>query len=60
MDVTYEERDAGSEGEVIDHVVATLSEASGFCVVDTASDSWCCTRGVSPLWKSRPEAQSIN
>ena len=30
MDVTYEDRDAGSEGEVIDHVVATLSGASGF------------------------------
>jgi hypothetical protein len=29
MDVTYEDRDAGSEGEVIDHVVSTLSEASG-------------------------------
>ena len=28
-DVTYEDRDAGSEGEVIDHVVSTLSEASG-------------------------------
>ena len=30
MDVTYEDRDAGSEDEVIDHVVATLSGASGF------------------------------
>ncbi len=29
MDVTYEERDAGSEDEVIDHVVAALSEDSG-------------------------------
>ena len=29
MDVTYEERDAGSEAEVIDHVVSTLSEDSG-------------------------------
>ncbi|MCW2766245.1 MAG: hypothetical protein JWO11_2204 [Nocardioides sp.] len=29
MDVTYEWRDAGSEAEVIDHVVATLSEDSG-------------------------------
>ena len=29
MDVTYEDRDAGSEGEVIDHVVSALSEASG-------------------------------
>src|SRR3954454_6049030 len=29
MDVMYEERDAGSEGEVIDHVVSTLSEAAG-------------------------------
>jgi len=29
MDVAYEERDASSEGEVIDHVVSTLSEASG-------------------------------
>jgi len=29
IDVTYEDRDAGSEGEVIDHVVSTLSEASG-------------------------------
>jgi len=24
----------------------------------TASDSWCCTRGVSPPWRSRPAAQS--
>jgi hypothetical protein len=29
IDVTYEDRDAGSEGEVIDHVVSTLSGASG-------------------------------
>ena len=29
MDVTYEERDAGSEDEVVDHVVAALSEDSG-------------------------------
>ena len=29
MDVTYEERDAGSEDEVIDHVVSTLAEAFG-------------------------------
>jgi hypothetical protein len=29
MDVTYEEREAGSEAEVIDHVVSTLSEDSG-------------------------------
>jgi len=29
MDVTYEDRDAGNEGEVIDHVVSALSEASG-------------------------------
>ncbi len=29
MDVTYEERDAGSEDEVIDHVVSTLAEDSG-------------------------------
>jgi hypothetical protein len=29
MDVTYEERDADSEAEVIDHVVSTLSEDSG-------------------------------
>jgi hypothetical protein len=29
MDVTYENRDACSEGEVIDHVVSTLSEVSG-------------------------------
>ena len=29
MDVTYEDRDAGSEGEVIDNVVGTLSESSG-------------------------------
>jgi hypothetical protein len=29
MDVTYEDRDAGSEGEVIEHVVSTMSEASG-------------------------------
>ena len=43
---------------LIDHVVSTLSEASGFCAVDTASDSWCCMRGVSPLWRSRRAAQS--
>jgi hypothetical protein len=29
MDVTYEERDASSADEVIDHVVSTLAEASG-------------------------------
>jgi hypothetical protein len=29
VDVTYEEREAGSEAEVIDHVVSTLSEDSG-------------------------------
>jgi hypothetical protein len=29
IDVTYEEREAGSEAEVIDHVVSTLSEDSG-------------------------------
>ena len=29
MDVTYEERDASSEDEVIDHVVSTLAEVSG-------------------------------
>lgn len=29
MDVTYEERDEGSEDEVIDHVVSTLAEDSG-------------------------------
>jgi hypothetical protein len=29
VDVTYEERDAGSEAEVVEHIVATLSEASG-------------------------------
>ena len=29
MDVTYEERDASSEDEVIDHVVSTLAEDSG-------------------------------
>ena len=29
MDVTYEDRDADSGGDVIDHVVSTLSEASG-------------------------------
>jgi len=29
MDVTYEERDASSEDEVIEHVVSTLAEASG-------------------------------
>jgi hypothetical protein len=29
MDVTYEEPDAGSEGEAIDHVVSRLSEDSG-------------------------------
>jgi hypothetical protein len=29
MDVTYEEPDAGSEDEIIDHVVSTLAEDSG-------------------------------
>jgi hypothetical protein len=29
MDVTYEERGAGSEDTVIDHVVSTLAEDSG-------------------------------
>jgi len=29
VDVTYEDRDAGSPVEVIDHVVSTLSEAAG-------------------------------
>jgi hypothetical protein len=29
MDVTYEEPDAPSDSEVIDHVVATLSDDSG-------------------------------
>ena len=29
MDVTYEDPDAGSEAEVIEHVVATLSEDAG-------------------------------
>jgi len=29
MDVTYEQRDAGSEDEVVEHVVSTLSDASG-------------------------------
>jgi hypothetical protein len=29
IDVTYEDRDAGSEDEVIEHVVSTLSETSG-------------------------------
>ena len=29
MDVTYEERDAGSEDEVVDHVVSALSQDAG-------------------------------
>ena len=29
LDLTYEEPDAGSEDEVIDHVVATLAEDPG-------------------------------
>jgi hypothetical protein len=29
VDVTYEDRDAASEGDVIDSVVSVLSEASG-------------------------------
>jgi len=29
MDVTYEDRDANSEAEVIDHVVSTLAQESG-------------------------------
>ena len=29
IDVTYQERDASSEDEVVDHVISTLAEASG-------------------------------
>lgn len=29
IDVTYDDRDASSEGDVIDHVVMTLSQDSG-------------------------------
>ena len=29
MDVTYDERDASTEDEVVDHVVSTLAEGSG-------------------------------
>jgi hypothetical protein len=29
MDVTYDDRTAGSESEVIDHIVTTLSQESG-------------------------------
>jgi hypothetical protein len=29
IDVTYEDRDAGSEDEVIDHIVSTLVDDSG-------------------------------
>jgi len=29
FDVTYEERDAGSEDEVVDHAISTLAEESG-------------------------------
>lgn len=29
MDVTYDDRDASSEAEVIDHVVSTLAQESG-------------------------------
>jgi hypothetical protein len=29
LDVTYDDRDAGSESEVIDHIVMTLSRDSG-------------------------------
>jgi hypothetical protein len=29
MDVTYQERDARSEDEIVEHVVSTLSDASG-------------------------------
>ena len=29
MDVMYEDRDAGSEAEVIDHIVSTLADDSG-------------------------------
>jgi hypothetical protein len=29
IDVTYEDRDAASEAEVIEHVISTLSETSG-------------------------------
>jgi len=29
MDVTYEDRDAGTEDQVIDHVVATLAQEPG-------------------------------
>ena len=29
MDVTYDDRSAGSEDEVIDHVIGTLSQEAG-------------------------------
>jgi hypothetical protein len=29
MDVTYEERDSGSEDEVVDHVVSSMADDSG-------------------------------
>ena len=29
MDVTYEDRDASSEDELVDHVVSTLADSSG-------------------------------
>lgn len=29
MDVTYQDRDARSEDEIVEHVVSTLSDASG-------------------------------
>ena len=29
LDVTYEDRDAGSEDEVVDHVISTLAADSG-------------------------------
>jgi hypothetical protein len=29
LDVTYEERDVGSEDEVVDHVISTLADGSG-------------------------------
>ena len=47
MDVTYEEPDAASEEEVIDHVVSTLAENPA-CGAGTAIAPSCCTQGALP------------
>lgn len=46
MDVSYDDRNAGSEGEVLNHVVNTLSQDSGVLRCQHGEWPWCCTQGV--------------